>query len=178
MYELIILGFLMRSISHGYRISKIINDMIGPYAKMSPGRIYPLFNKLKKEGLINLVQGEGDTRHREYTISEKGRERFRQLMMDTTSNPGEYRKLFAFKVVFIDLVQLNEQVYLFDHFINYCQTHIFHIDAELEDLKRREAEMGNRVWSALAMMAHLKSQWKMELEWATKIRNEIKQKEE
>lgn len=168
----------MRSLSHGYRISKIINDMIGPYAKMSPGRIYPLFNKLKKEGLINHVEGEGESRHREYNITEKGREHFRQLMMDTTSNLGEYRKLFSFKFVFIDLIQLNEQLYLLDHFINFCQTHIFHIDAEMEDLKQRESEMGTNCWSSLAVMAHMKSQWQLDLDWAIKIRKEFKLKEE
>lgn len=176
MYELIILGFLKRSISHGYRISKIINDMIGPYAKMSPGRIYPLFNKLKKEGMITLVEGEDDSRQREYNITEKGRQRFHQLMMDTTSNLGEYRKLFPFKVVFIEFLQPLEQVYLFDHFINYCQTHIFHIEAEIEDLNHRESEIGAMVRTSIAVMEHMKLQWQLELDWATKFRSELNQK--
>lgn len=163
----------MKSLSHGYRISKIINDMIGPYAKMSPGRIYPLFNKLKEEGLICLVEGEGASRHNEYTITDKGRERFRQLLMDTTSNLGEYRKLFPFKFVFIEWLQPNEQKYLLDHFINYCQTHLFHIDAEIEDLKQRESEIGTSVWSSLVMMAHMKTQWQLELDWASNIRKEL-----
>lgn len=37
MYELIILSLLMREPSHGYLISKIINDIIGPIAKVSHG---------------------------------------------------------------------------------------------------------------------------------------------
>jgi DNA-binding PadR family transcriptional regulator len=41
MYELIILSLLMRSPAHGYLIAKIINDMFGPYTKISNGRLYP-----------------------------------------------------------------------------------------------------------------------------------------
>lgn len=40
MYELIILSLLMREPLHGYLIAKIINDMIGPIAKVSHGWLY------------------------------------------------------------------------------------------------------------------------------------------
>jgi DNA-binding PadR family transcriptional regulator len=175
MYELIILGFLMRSISHGYHISKIINDMIGPYAKVSSGRLYPLFDKLAREGFIVIVQGEGNSRHRQYKITEKGRQRFHQLMMDTTSNLGEYRKLFAFKFIFIDLLQPNEQMYLLEHYINYCQTHIFFLDGKMEELKQREFNAGFNMWKSYSVMEHTKSQWQLELQWATKVRDELSQ---
>lgn len=177
MYELIILGFLMRSVSHGYRIAKIISDMIGPYAKVSSGRLYPLFDKLAREGFIAMVPGEEDgTRQRQYEITEQGRQRFHQLMMDTTSNLGEYRKLFGFKFVFIDLLLPDEQLYLLDHFINYCQTHIFYIDAETEDLKSRESEIGVSMWTSLSVMEQIRSQWQLELQWATKTREELRLK--
>ena len=173
MYELIILGFLMRSISHGYRISKIINNMIGPYAKVSSGRIYPLFDKLMREGFIDLVTGEGDSRHRQYEITEKGRQRFHQLMMDTTTNLGEYKKLFGFKFGFIDLLQPNEQIYLVEHYINYCQTHIFFMDGNMEELKQREAEAPINMWKTFSIMEHTKLQWELEIQWASKVRDEL-----
>lgn len=177
MYELIILGFLMRSVSHGYRIAKIINDMIGPYAKVSSGRLYPLFDKLAQDGFIAMVQGDEDaTRQRQYEITEKGRQRFHQLMMDTSTNLGEYRKLFGFKFVFIDLLLPDEQLYLLDHFMNYCQTHIFYINSEIEDLKSRESEIGVNMWASLAIMEQTKSQWQLELQWATKSLEELKLK--
>lgn len=174
MYELIILGFLMRSISHGYRISKIINNMIGPYAKVSPGRIYPLFNKLAREGFIVLVEGEDDARHRQYQITDKGRLRFHQLMMDTTTNLGEYRKLFPFKFNFIDLLQPDEQVYLVDHYINHCQTHIFYLDSAIEGLKQQESELGFDLWKQFSVMEQSKSQWELEMQWANKVRDKLR----
>ena len=55
MYELIILSLLMREPIHGYLIAKIINDMIGPIAKVSHGWLYPRLAKLEQEGLIVLL---------------------------------------------------------------------------------------------------------------------------
>ena len=49
MYELIILALLRYHHFHGYLIAKIINDIVGPYAKISNGRLYPLLAKLEKE---------------------------------------------------------------------------------------------------------------------------------
>ncbi len=90
MYELIILSFLRRWPMHGYVMVKIINDMIGPFAKASIGRLYPLLTKLEGEGLIVVADDTPgrqarDRRQRTYQITEAGRARFHQLMMDTTS---------------------------------------------------------------------------------------------
>lgn len=175
MYELIILGFLMGSNTHGYRISKIINDMIGPYAKFSSGRLYPLFEKLAREGFISIVQNDeekdkkGKSRQNEYQITENGKLRFHQLMMDTTTNLGEYRKLFPYKFIFIDYLQPAEKLYLVDHFINYCQTHIFHINSELEDLKLHHSELSKPIF----IMEHIVLQWQLEFQWGNGIREQL-----
>lgn len=52
MYEFIILAHLMRGPMHGYLIAKIINNMNGPYIRVSNGTIYPAFAKLEQQGLI------------------------------------------------------------------------------------------------------------------------------
>jgi DNA-binding PadR family transcriptional regulator len=175
LYELIILGFLMRSRIHGYRISKIINDMIGPYSKISTGRLYPLFEKLAKGGFISIVQDDDknqrkETRQREFEITGEGKHRFRQLMMDTTSNLGEYKKLFGFKFIFMDLLQPSERMYLLDHYINYCQTHIFYLESEMEDLKQRPLDY---LTTSLNIMEHNKSQWHLEIQWANSNREQL-----
>lgn len=175
MYELIILGFLMRSKTHGYRIAKIINDMIGPYSKISSGRLYPLFEKLSRDGFIAVVQTEGnehmkESRHREYQITEVGKSRFHQLMLDTASNLGEYKKIFGYKYIFIDLLQPSEQLHLIDHYIHYCQTHIFYLESEMEDLKHRPFAYLN---ASLSIMEHNRSQWQLELQWTSDIREQL-----
>ncbi len=103
MYEFLILSQLMKNSAHGYLIAKIINDIIGPYARVSNGRLYPLLAKMEQAGLI-AVRTEpasappGDRQLRVYEITEAGRKRYRVLIMDTTLNPGEYQKLFSLKV--------------------------------------------------------------------------------
>jgi DNA-binding PadR family transcriptional regulator len=139
MYELIILSLLMREPIHGYLISKIINDIIGPIAKVSHGWLYPRLAKLEQEELIaasfEVDEGKkGERQLRTYHITEDGRKRFHELMMDTTSNPGEQSKFFWQKVSFLEYLHPAERLHLIDHYINYCQTHILHLKDQAKNL--------------------------------------------
>src|SRR3954466_11511481 len=106
MYELIILSLLMRGATHGYVIAGVINDVIGPFARASNSRIYPLLTQLEQRGLI-AVHGEatsdGGRTSRAFSITKQGRARFRELMLDRSSSPREYRDVFAFKAAALDL---------------------------------------------------------------------------
>lgn len=179
MYELMILTFLMRGPMHGYLIAKIINNIIGPFARVSNGRLYPLLAKLEADGLVAAVDDASAPASRErhqraFHITEAGRQRFRQLMMDTTSNPGDYHNIFWIKVQFFEFLQPAEQQYLIDHYINYCQTHIFFLTSEMDDLARRAPEKGfltpHQLEITLATMQHLQNRWRLELEQARRWR--------
>src|SRR5260370_41725657 len=54
-YELIILGTLMGGPFHGYLIVKIMQNVLGPYGKLSKGRLYPLLQQLEEGGVIVAV---------------------------------------------------------------------------------------------------------------------------
>lgn len=177
MYELIILGLLLRWPAHGYFIANVINDMIGPYARLSNGRLYPLLAKLEQDGLIvsrtsTEETTRGERQVRSYEITAAGRERFHKLMMDTTSNPGEYQKFFLHKVPLLSFVKPSERLYLLDHYSNYCQAHILHLTAESEDLAARAAfHMSQQQLDViLDVMQHRIDEWRLELEWARKLR--------
>jgi DNA-binding PadR family transcriptional regulator len=108
MYELMILSLLMRGPMHGYSISKIMNDMIGPVLKVSHGSLYPRLRKLEEDGLVTASEQVDDLHNQDSTrqvrvfaITGEGRRRFHELMMDTTTNPGEYTRLFWQKVCFL-----------------------------------------------------------------------------
>ena len=180
MYELIILSHLMLQPAHGYLIASIINDSIGPYARISNGRLYPLLAKLEKTGLIALYTKapdgqQGDRQLRTYEITEAGRRRFHELMMNTTSNPGEYQKLFLQKVTMFELLKSSERLRLIDHYINYCQAHVLHITAEADDLAQRSPDWGQE-WdpehfkAIIEVMQHMVDQWQLELDWAKTLR--------
>jgi DNA-binding PadR family transcriptional regulator len=176
MYELIILSQLMLQPAHGYLIASIINDMIGPYARISNGRLYPLLAKLEKSGLIKPyteapVGQQSDRQLRSYKITEAGRKRFHALMMDTTSNPGEYQKIFLQKVSMFEFLKSSERLRLIDHYVNYCQAHVLHITAEADDLVQKSPDWGpewgpKHLQAVLDVMQHMIDQWQLELNWA------------
>lgn len=178
MYELMILSILIRWSTHGYQIAKIINDMIGPYAKMSNGRLYPLLSQLEAQELIVGVKETGQSakgrrNQQSYQITDEGRVRFHDLMMDTTSNPGEYRQIFLQKVPTLRFLKPSERLYLIDHYINYCQAHILHQMAEREDLQTRAGRVDPvHIMAVVQVMQHLIDQWQLELDWAKSLRQQ------
>jgi DNA-binding PadR family transcriptional regulator len=195
MYEFIILAQLMHGPAHGYLIAKILNDMIGPYARLSPGRLYPLLAKLEQNGLIaaasDVQKGQqGDRQLRIYQITDAGQMRFQVLMRDTSSNPGDYQRLFAHKVTAFRFISPAERLRLIEHYLNYCQAHIFHLQGEAEDLVREAAISNQREFvyqrlntytleAILNVMQHTIDQWQLELAWAKSLRErEVAQAEQ
>ena len=179
MYELIILSLLMREPIHGYLISKIINDIIGPLAKVSHGWLYPRLAKLEQEGLIvNLYEGEeekkGERQLRTYKITGEGRKGFHELMMDTSSNPGEYSKFFWQKVSFLEYLHPAERLHLIDHYINYCQTHILHLKDQAKNLVEGKVQYYaldlTQLEATLHVLRRSTSHWQVDLEYANNLR--------
>lgn len=172
MYEFAILSLLTHGPKHGYLIAKIINDVNGPFTKISSGRLYPLLAKLQKDGLIAAEEGDGrqhgDRRQRTFTITDTGRQRFHQLMMDTTSNPGDYQRLFWLKMPFLHYVQPAERLYLLDHYLNYCQTLIFHYRNEMDEFAQDTARypiIGEEFsQTVLFVQRRCMQQWQLDLD--------------
>lgn len=179
MYELIILSLLMTAPVHGYLIVKVMNDIVGPYTKLSHGRLYPLLDKLEDDGLIvassEPARGRAGGRNlRMFQITEKGRRRFHEVMMDTTSNPAEYQKLFLHKVQAMEHLQPTERLFLFDHYLNFCQAHILYMIAKLEEVKHLQNHHMSpaRFDTLLKVMQHVISQWRLEFDWVNQLREE------
>ncbi len=179
MYELIILGRLMRAQMHGYIMTKIINGIIGPFAKMSNGRFYPLLAKLEADGFVTPVVA-GDqmvvhNRHQHpYQITEAGRARFHEIMLDVSSNPGDYRTIFWIKVQFFYELRSDERLYLIDHYQTYCQSHLFHLRHESQDLHTQNQR---EHWLSDLQMEHTDAvfrdflaHWELELAQARELR--------
>lgn len=177
MYELIILSLLMRWPVHGYLIVKITNDMIGPWAKISSGTLYTILARLEHDGLIAVMPHEGapigtERRARTFAITADGRRRFYQLMLDTSSNLGDYERSFHFKLVFFDLLDPPQRLLLLNHYVNYCQTSILYLQTEMDSLTHELADQPDPTFqrNVLRVMRHMAEQWQTELEWATEIR--------
>lgn len=181
MYELIVLSLLMRMPVHGYMIVKIANDMFGPWAKISSGTLYPLLNKMERSGLITTLptasekpEASGERQARTFMITEEGRKRFRQDMMDMSSNLGDYTRTFQYKTAFIDLIEPEERLLLFNHYINYCQTTILHLQTERANLTHELARHPNPVFltNVVKAMKHAEQKTQVELDWVRELRAE------
>ena len=142
-YELIILGTLMVGPFHGYLIAKIVQNILGPYGKISAGRLYPLLTKLEEDGLIKVEPVSEQQEHqlqrrshipsRRYRITEAGRKRLHALLMDTTSYLGEYQKVFLQKVAYFSFLQPEERLQLIEHYLGYCQSLVSYGTARAEE---------------------------------------------
>jgi len=169
MYELAILSLLMRQPAHGYLISKVLSNIIGPMAKPSNGRIYPLLARLEESGLITARDEELDGRPaRIYRITPKGRERFREMMLDTDSYPKEYQELFALKVTVFPLIQPEERVRLIAHYEQYALAHIAHLKAGLSEVG--SGGIPEEGAPLRLVLLHRLDQWELELAWAKSLR--------
>ncbi len=187
MYELLVLALLMHNPWHGYLISKIANEMIGPWAKISSGTLYPLLARLEQAGLIETLHGEEAPRTQrqshQYTITQAGRRRFQILMMDTSSNLGDYPRIFHLKVVHLDFLMPKERLHLVNHYINYCERIILHMQTEAQDMQRMQSEIQdtekeNRDNPAFTnavvdILRHLAQQEQGELDWARRVRERV-----
>ncbi len=184
MYEFLILSQLMKNSAHGYLIAKIINDIIGPYARVSNGRLYPLLAKMEQAGLI-AVRTEpasappGDRQLRVYEITEAGRKRYRVLIMDTTLNPGEYQKLFSLKVCDFAFLDPAERLRLVDHYMHYCQAHMIHLTMQMEEVLQESsswwpemdpASKKEHIERVIRVMQHYIDEWQLEYDWAKSLR--------
>jgi DNA-binding PadR family transcriptional regulator len=173
MYELIVLSLLMRFPLHGYLIAQIANDTIGPWAKISNGTLYPLLTRLEHQGFITRVNEEQsaqtEQQARTFLITDEGRKRFHQVMMDTSSNIGDYQRLFHLKVPYLDLLASRERQHLLNHYMNYCQACLLHIKTHAENLEHEL--VGDKATSplfkelALQAMQERARLWQTEVEW-------------
>ena len=184
MYEFLILSQLMKSSAHGYLIASIINDIIGPYARISNGRLYPLLAKMEQTGLIAVrtqpaSAPPGDRQLRVYEITEAGKKRFRALMLDTTLNPGDYQKLFSLKVCDFAFLSPVERLRLIDHYMHYCQAHIIHLTVQMEEVLQESSSWWpendptstkTHVERVIRVMQHYIDGWQLEYDWAKNLR--------
>lgn len=176
MYELIVLSLLMRWPMHGYIMVKVTNDIIGPWARISSGTLSTIMKRMEQTGLIIALSPDRDStrRARTFTITDEGRKRFHQLMMDTSSNLGDYQKIFHYKMGFFDLLRPDERLLLMNHYINYCQTTILHLQSEMESLVYELSAHPTPAFleNVLRGMKHIVQQWQAERDWMLGVRDQ------
>ena len=107
-------------------------------------------------------------------ITEEGRKRFHQLIMDTSSNLGDYQKFFHYKMVFMEVLRPDQRVLLINHYMNYCQITILHLQTEMDRLVHELADHPTPAFleNILRVMKHIMQQWQAEFDWVKSVREE------
>jgi DNA-binding PadR family transcriptional regulator len=182
MYELLVLALLMHWPLYAYLIAEIANHILGPWERISRGTLSSLLTRLEQAGLIALadptqVPFSIDRSSRVFALTPAGRERFYQLMMDTTSNQGTYQRLFRIKALNMEYVSPKDQLSLVDHYLSYCQMGLHYQQAAAQDfvanpIKHRSV---SSFYSGVALdsMELVSQQWQLELAWAQRLRERI-----
>lgn len=182
MYELLVLALLMRWPLYAYLITDITNSIMGPWEKISRGSLSALLKKLEQAGCIEpgdraRVPFPSARASQVFTITSVGRERFYQLMMDTTSNPGTYQRIFRIKALHLEFIPPKDQLYLIEHYMYYCQAGTRCVRAEAHDMATNpmKVETASDFFrtTALDLMEVVAQEWELELNWAQSIRERI-----
>ena len=182
MYELLVLALLMHWPLHAYRIAKIANEIIGPEEQISTGTLSSLFTKLERAGLISPADPgtapfPGDRPSRVFAITTAGRERFLELMLDISSHPGTYRRLFHIKALHLEFLALESQLFLVEHYLAHCRQILRSKQTDAQDvagnpLKQEHMSAALRE-GAMALMRLKTGQWQLELTWGQAMRERI-----
>ena len=182
MYELLTLALLMRWPLYAYLIADITNSIMGPWEKISRGSLSALLKRLEQEGYIESgdpkqVPFPSERAAQVFAITPSGQERFHQLMMDTTSNPGTYQRIFRIKALHLEFLLAKDQLYLVDHYMYYCQTAAHYLKAEAHDMATTpmKAESVSDFFraTALDLMGVVAQEWELEWAWTQRIRERI-----
>lgn len=182
MYELLVLALLMHWPLHAYLIASIANDILGPWEKISRGSLSALLSRLEQDGLIApadpaQVPFPSERSSRVFGLTAAGRKRFYQLLMETRTNQGSYQRLFRIKALHLEFLSPQDQLYLLDHYIHYCQTSIRYQKTEAQDFAtdplKQEHTSNFFSATALDLMELVAQQWKLELAWAQRLRERV-----
>ncbi len=101
MYELFLLGKLLSRPWYGYEFQRALSGFVGPQRRVSWGTIYPLFQRLQRDGLIRAVAGRDSQDGRDkqaYRITAAGKRRFLDLMRTERPHDSDFRETFRMKL--------------------------------------------------------------------------------
>jgi len=169
MYELFLLGKLMERPWHGYEFHQVLNSVVGPARQVSWGTIYPLLQRLEKAGLIQRVsepsdRDDGRGRQR-FSITQKGGQRFLQLMKSESRNDPNYRDTFRIKLGNFSRVDVETQRRILEHYLERLSSISAHTKA-MSELVSKVPEMGeSERRNILLALAHDRFLAESETKW-------------
>lgn len=170
MNELFVLGELMESPQNGYHLRNAMQASLGRNRKISFGVLYPLLDKLEKNGLIKMTICKEGRTQKTASITEKGRERFFELMKQEVPNGAYTEEIYLIKLDSMQHLTLEEQKELLAVYIREKQMAIDEINGYLKKLLT-EKKIDH--WYAAKKMQLLLGQAQLAIKWAQDFTDEL-----
>ncbi|KRO26546.1 hypothetical protein DY78_GL000842 [Lactiplantibacillus fabifermentans DSM 21115] len=170
MNELYILGELMENPKTAYRLRQSMQVSLGRHRKISFGVIYPLFERLEKEGYIRLImQNDNKQSTKTAIITKKGEARFMNLMHTPVPEGAHTDDIFQIKLDSMQHLPLVDQQNLLDQYMNEQMAIVDDCQIELKHLKRHKHKdhwYASQIMQLRLRQAQEKQQWIQEFKTA------------
>jgi DNA-binding PadR family transcriptional regulator len=169
--ELYILGVLHRGDFHPYEIKRRLTQaMIECFTDVDTGTLYYAVRQLAESGMLSEVAQERVARggvRTVYRITERGRERFRELLHEQFAAEGGTAESLYGPMLFLHLADLRLVAAALRVRIERAKAR----QAELRSLRKQWADAlptGSRL-----LMDHMEEQCRLDLRWLQKVLKEI-----
>lgn len=179
MYELLILSILRYRNMSGYKLGKALEGSLVPRREISNGVMYPLLNRLEKQGYIELTENLNEPRNKKMVhITEAGKRRFQVLMQSPVEATSKRESIYRFKFRGLDGVDAATQQQILLDYENAVQTDLNiyeHVQNHLKDrLQGQPADsvsLKSGIWALELSIAICHTKQK----WISDYQNEMKQ---
>lgn len=144
MYDLLLLGSLIPDDKTGYKLQKIVGSSLQPMRKVSSGVLYPSLEKLEKEGLVTSTLHEEGRKMKLWHITEKGVDRFIELMKQKIPSDAKRNVTQHFKLRSLDSVTLPEQLRILEEFRRFIEEDLCFYQAAQADMEAHQKRFPER----------------------------------
>lgn len=175
MNELFILGELMEEPQSGYDLHHALKVSLGRHRKVSYGVIYPLLERLQEQNFLEMTPiDKADGKNKKIaTITEKGRERFFELMKMPVPNGAHNDDIYLIKLDLMQHLALEEQLQLLEQFYQEQK----HIVEDTQNILTKLAEENSKDhWYAGKKFGLRLEQAKIAIAWIDKFKYELRSK--
>lgn len=138
MNELFVLGELMEGPQNGYHLRKTMQISLGRHRKISFGVIYPLLDKLAREGFIILTNEPSKRNQKIATITDKGKSRFFEMMDKPVPAGAHNADIYLIKLDAMQHLIPDRQIDFLNQFIDEQNIIISDTKEAIKDLLKEE----------------------------------------
>jgi DNA-binding PadR family transcriptional regulator len=168
MTELIILAVLIGGEHTIYRIKQKIKNSFSVFLSASFGSIHPALRKLEKDGYISAKRkmSNGGQKSSFYSITNKGKEYFKELMTAEIDEPVSYSNQMAnIKIMLFDQLDESLRKNVIESIKRYYEISMLNTRDLLESLEAQQAGEKEKKIVRIRLLKHYADKISREISW-------------